>query len=51
MMSRALEICARSLFKHVSLSCDGDNTPAIALYKELGFTKIGEIVSYYPRSG
>jgi ribosomal-protein-alanine N-acetyltransferase len=51
MMSRALEICARSLFKHVFLSCDGDNTPAIALYKELGFTKIGEIVSYYPRSG
>ena len=51
MMSRALEICARSLFKHVFLSCEGDNAPAISLYKQLGFTKIGQIVSYYPQSG
>jgi ribosomal protein S18 acetylase RimI-like enzyme len=51
MVSRALEICARSLFKHVFLSCDGDNAPAVALYKQLGFTKIGEIVSYHPPSG
>jgi ribosomal protein S18 acetylase RimI-like enzyme len=52
MMSRALEICARSLFKHVFLSCDGNNAPAIALYSQLGFQKIGQIVSYYaPDSG
>ena len=47
MMSRALEICARSLFKHVFLSCDANNFSAIALYKKLGFQKIGEIVSYF----
>jgi len=48
MMSRMLEICARSLFKHIFLSCDTDNTAANALYKELGFQKIGELVDYRP---
>jgi ribosomal protein S18 acetylase RimI-like enzyme len=47
MMSRALEICARSLFKHIFLSCDATNAPAIALYSQLGFLKIGEIASHY----
>jgi ribosomal protein S18 acetylase RimI-like enzyme len=47
-MSRLLEICARSLFKHIFLSCDADNLPANALYKELGFQKIGEIIDYRP---
>jgi len=47
MMSRALEICARSLFKHVFLSCVGTNAAAINLYSQLGFQRIGEIVSYY----
>ena len=46
LMSRALEICARSLFKHVFLSCRPTNAPAIALYSGLGFHKIGEMVSY-----
>jgi ribosomal protein S18 acetylase RimI-like enzyme len=46
MMSRALEICARSLFKHVFLSCRGDNSPAIALYSQLGFQKIADHVSF-----
>jgi ribosomal protein S18 acetylase RimI-like enzyme len=46
MMSRALEICARSLFKHVLLSCASDNVPAKTLYGQLGFTKIGEFVEY-----
>ena len=46
MMGRALEICARSLFKHVMLSVPPDNEPAQALYAALGFRKIGEIVSY-----
>ena len=43
MMSRALEICARSLFKHVFLSVDPDNTPAVNLYRKVGFERIGRI--------
>jgi ribosomal protein S18 acetylase RimI-like enzyme len=46
MMSRALEICARSLFKHVFLSCDPTNAGAIALYRQLGFEKVGDFVCY-----
>jgi ribosomal protein S18 acetylase RimI-like enzyme len=46
MMGRAIEICARSLFKHVFLTCLPDNIPAQALYRSLGFTKIGQMVSY-----
>jgi ribosomal protein S18 acetylase RimI-like enzyme len=46
MMGRALEICARSLFKHVMLGVPPQNEPAQALYGALGFRKIGEIVSY-----
>lgn len=46
LMGRALEICARSLFKHVLLSAEPGDTPAQALYRELGFRKIGEIVNY-----
>jgi GNAT superfamily N-acetyltransferase len=46
MMSRALEICARSLFKHVFLSCEPQNGPAISLYRKLGFEKIGDFICY-----
>jgi len=46
LMSRALEICARSLFKHVFLSCRAENAPAQTLYAQLGFRKIGEFVEY-----
>ena len=46
LMSRALEICARSLFKHVFLSCRAENAPAQALYAQLGFRKVGEFVEY-----
>ena len=48
MMSRTLEICARSLFKHVMLSVRPDNTAAKALYTRLGFVKIGEFIAYLP---
>ena len=47
MMGRAGVFRPRSLFKHVFLSCDSTNIPAIALYSRLGFNKIGEAVSYY----
>lgn len=47
MMSRAIEICARSLFKHIMLGVMQNNTPAINLYQKFGLRKIGEMVSYY----
>jgi ribosomal protein S18 acetylase RimI-like enzyme len=46
MVARALEICGRSLFKHVLLACDATNTPAQALYAGLGFRKVGELARY-----
>jgi ribosomal protein S18 acetylase RimI-like enzyme len=46
MMSRALEICARSLFKHVLLSCAADNVAAKGLYDQLGFGVIGTMIAY-----
>ncbi len=46
MMGRALEICARSLFKRVLLAVAPGNTTAIALYTSLGFEKIGASIDY-----
>lgn len=47
LVSRGLEICARSLFKHILLSVLPDNNVAIRLYEGFGFKKIGEIISYF----
>ena len=47
MMSRVLEICHRSLFKHVMLSVLPTNAAAIALYQSFGFKKIGEMISHF----
>lgn len=46
LMSRAMEICLRSLFRHVMLSVDPGNAAAQALYAGIGFRRIGRIVSY-----
>jgi ribosomal protein S18 acetylase RimI-like enzyme len=46
MMDRVLEICARSLFKHVMLSVLPENQVAIGLYERFGFRKIGQITNY-----
>jgi len=46
MMNRVLEICARSLFKHVMLSVLPGNRAAIGLYERFGFRKIGQIINY-----
>jgi ribosomal protein S18 acetylase RimI-like enzyme len=49
LMSRAIEICARALFKHIFISCRADNAPAMALYRRFGFDRIGEFVAYQAR--
>ena len=46
MMSRGLEICARSLFKHVFVGVAPENQAAIGLYERCGFKKIGQSVAY-----
>jgi ribosomal protein S18 acetylase RimI-like enzyme len=46
MMSRALEICARSLFKHVMLMVNPTNDAAKSLYQSLGFNRVGEVTAY-----
>jgi ribosomal protein S18 acetylase RimI-like enzyme len=46
MMVRALEICARSLFKHVFLSTEPGNVAARGLYAGMGFVKLGELMRY-----
>jgi ribosomal protein S18 acetylase RimI-like enzyme len=46
MMGRALEICARSLFRNVMLSVPPENEAAQVLYRGLGFRKVGEVMSY-----
>lgn len=46
LMSRLLEVCARSQFRHVMLACDPVNEPAQALYRGFGFRRTGQIVSY-----
>jgi ribosomal protein S18 acetylase RimI-like enzyme len=45
MMSRAMEICARSLFKHILLGVAPHEAGAIAVYQKFGFRKIGEFVA------
>jgi ribosomal protein S18 acetylase RimI-like enzyme len=47
MLSRVLEISARSLFRHVLLSVNPKNQAAIGLYEKFGFAKVGEIVGYF----
>jgi ribosomal protein S18 acetylase RimI-like enzyme len=46
MMSRALEICARSLFKHVFAGVLPGNQGAIELLRKCGFRKVAESACY-----
>jgi ribosomal protein S18 acetylase RimI-like enzyme len=49
LMSRAMEICVRSQFRQVMLAVAPDNIAAQALYGQLGFRKIGQLVAYQRR--
>jgi ribosomal protein S18 acetylase RimI-like enzyme len=46
MLARALEVCARSIFRHVFILVDPANTPAVGLYRSFGFERIGQLTSY-----
>jgi ribosomal protein S18 acetylase RimI-like enzyme len=46
MMGRALEVCARSLFKHVMLCVPPDERPAVAMYSRFGFRRIGQMIPF-----
>ena len=48
MLGRVLEVCARSLFRHVMLCVSPDDGGATELYQQFGFRKIGQIVPYRP---
>jgi ribosomal protein S18 acetylase RimI-like enzyme len=46
MMSRAMEICARSLFRHVLVGVGPENAAAVKLYEKFGFARLGRYVQY-----
>jgi ribosomal protein S18 acetylase RimI-like enzyme len=46
MMSRAMEICARSLFRHVFVALEVGNEVAKGLYRKLGFEAVGRATRY-----
>lgn len=46
MMARILDICARSLFRHVMLAVPPDQAAAQAFCCKMGFQAVGQLVSY-----
>jgi ribosomal protein S18 acetylase RimI-like enzyme len=46
MLGRGLEICARSLFRHVFIEADPQSPAATALYHRCGFRKVGDTTSF-----
>jgi GNAT superfamily N-acetyltransferase len=46
MLSRALEICARALFRHVLSSISKEEIAASSLFEKLGFESIGSVDFY-----
>jgi len=46
MLARALEVCARSIFRQVFILVDPGNAPAVALYRSFGFECVGQLTSY-----
>jgi ribosomal protein S18 acetylase RimI-like enzyme len=46
LMHGAIDLCARSQFRHVLLGCDASNVAAQTLYASLGFAKLGEYAEW-----
>ena len=49
MMSRAMEVCARAVHRHVFIGVDASNAPAAHLYARFGFKRIG-VFSFYSKT-
>jgi ribosomal-protein-alanine N-acetyltransferase len=49
MMSRAMEVCARAVHRHVFVGVDATNAPAVHLYERFGFKRIG-VFSFYSKT-
>jgi ribosomal-protein-alanine N-acetyltransferase len=47
LLARAVEVCARSAFRHVLLGVHPDNAAALALYASFGFRKVGSVTAYW----
>lgn len=46
LVARAMEICARSLFKHVFIGVEPANAPAVRLYSAFGFRRVGSFIEH-----
>jgi N-acetylglutamate synthase-like GNAT family acetyltransferase len=46
MMARVLEVCARSLFRHVMVSSESGDSEGADLYAAWGFRRIGQMTAY-----
>jgi ribosomal protein S18 acetylase RimI-like enzyme len=46
LLHRAIEVCQRSLFRHVLLGVSSDNHQAISLYHKFGFTKVADAPTF-----
>ena len=51
MLGRALDVCARSLFKHVMLCVAPGEQDALDFYARFGFRKVGQMVAYHRPDG
>jgi ribosomal protein S18 acetylase RimI-like enzyme len=48
LMGRALEICIRSVFRHVMVTIKPENQAAKELYRSFGFQSIGQMIAFTP---
>jgi ribosomal protein S18 acetylase RimI-like enzyme len=46
LLHRAIDVCKRSLFRHVLLGVSSDNQQAISLYHKFGFTKVADAPTF-----